>query len=200
MSEKLVMKDIERRVYMFYTEDGLIDLAIGLVILGFGGLLFLDFSGFTGVLGLVPVGLWYLGKRVITLPRIGTIQPDKAMGKRLAGFLSTMVVIGAAVGVMAFLLAESPSQLSDGHPLMMFALVLSLAISALGLVMKVARLYFYAILVFLALSIGEGVNGMVEGPDFFVLSVICTGIIILLTGTGVLFRFLQKYPVVNGEA
>lgn len=200
MSEKLVMKDIERRVYMFYTEDGLIDLAIGLVILGFGGLLFLDFSGFTGVLGLVPVGLWYLGKRVITMPRIGIIQPDKAMGRRLAGFLSTMVVIGAGVGVMAFLLAGTGSQLSDGHPLMMFALVLSLAISALGLVMKVGRLYFYAILVFLAFSIGEGVNGMVEGPDFFLLSVICTGIIILLTGTGVLFRFLQKYPVVNGEA
>lgn len=198
MSEKSELKNASRMIFLFYTEDGLIDLAIGLVIFGFGGLLILDMPGFVGVLGLVSIGLWYLGKRFICMPRTGIIRLEQAMQKKLTGFFVVMIILG--IGVLSMLFTRLGSLKPGGHPLMMLALVLALGISVLGLIMKVNRLYFYAILIFAAFSGGAVMNGLVEGSDVFILSVIGTGLIILAAGTVVLARFIRKYPIVEEEA
>jgi len=197
MSEKTVMKDINRRIFLFYTEDGLIDLAIGLVLFGFGGLLFLDMPGYIGVLGLLAVGLWYLGKRRITMPRIGTIRLRQAEKEKLAGFFITMILLGS--GVLATLLTRTGGLKSGTLPLLMFALVLALGISALGFILKAHRLYIYAILVFSALSGGNVLNRAVGSTDLFILFVMVAGLIILAAGSVVLSRFLRKYPKVTEE-
>ena len=197
MSKKTAPKDLSRNIFLFYTEDGLIDLAIGLVLFGFGGLLFLKQPGFIGVLGLLTVGLWYLGKRCISMPRIGIIRLQESARHRLTGFFITMIILGS--GVLATLLTRSGDLKSGNLPLILFALVLALGISALGLILKVHRLYIYAILVFSVFSGGNIFNRAVGGTDIFILSVMGTGLIILAAGTVVLSRFLRKYPKVTEE-
>jgi hypothetical protein len=198
MSERVNMKEIERGMYAFFTEDGLIDLAIGLVILGFGSLLFLDLPVFTGILGLAPLGLWYLGKRVITIPRVGIIRPGQVMERKMKGFFLSMLIVGAGV-LPLFLLMKVGGQASASHTLVLFAMFLAVAISSLGLILRVTRFYFYAVFLFWAMSIGSVFSVHVAGTDLFVLSVIVAGIFIVLSGAVVLFRFLQKYPVVKSE-
>ena len=199
MSEREAMKEIENGIYAFFTEDGLIDLAIGLVILGFGALLFLDFPVFTGILGLGPLVLWYLGKRFITAPRVGIILPGQSIERKMKGFYTAMLIVGAGL-LPLFLLMRVGGQVSTGQPLVLFALLLALAIIVLGLVLRVGRLYIYAVLLFVAMSTGAVFNVQVSDTDLFVLSVIMSGTTITLSGAVVMFRFLQKYPVVKSEA
>ncbi|UCD43501.1 MAG: hypothetical protein JSV69_07890, partial [Chloroflexota bacterium] len=66
MSYELDMKEIERQVYLSYSEDGLVDIAIGLVIMAWGFTLLAEPSGLIGLLGIFGMGIWYLGKRFIT--------------------------------------------------------------------------------------------------------------------------------------
>ena len=80
MSYELNMKEIERRAYMSYHEDGLIDIAIGFVILSWGILLVFEPKGLIALLGPIAFTIWYFGKRFITIPRIGVIDPSQKMG------------------------------------------------------------------------------------------------------------------------
>ena len=58
MSENIDLKKIRQEVYLFYSEDGLADLAIGLMILGFGIFLLVDLPALVGLLGLLPFLVW----------------------------------------------------------------------------------------------------------------------------------------------
>lgn len=51
MSFDLDVKEIERRAYMSYSEDGLVDIAIGFVFLGWGVLLVDKLPGLIALLG-----------------------------------------------------------------------------------------------------------------------------------------------------
>ena len=79
MTNKLNIDNIHREVYRSYSEDGLIDLSIGLMVFGFGSLLMIGTPWLVGALGVIPLLTWYLGKRYLTIPRIGTFQPSKTM-------------------------------------------------------------------------------------------------------------------------
>jgi len=197
MSEQLNMKDIRRQVYLSFTEDGLIDLSIGLVILGFAAMLMADQPWMVGLLGGIPLLIWYGGKRVLTLPRIGSIQPSREMKSQVKGFTFALLIAG--LGVLAFfiLFAASGRSILADHPLALFGLVLALGISALALLTKAHRLYLYAALVFAAMTIGEILNRSIETPDVFLLSVFIAGAVIIIAGIIVLNSFLRKYPVVS---
>lgn len=199
MSEKFNMNEIHRQVYLSYTEDGLIDLAIGLVIFGFGTLLMVDLPWLVGVLGLIPLLIWYLGKRYLTIPRIGTIRPGKTMKKKFSVFSASMIAAGLGVLALFILIAGSGKNLLADHPLALFGLVLALGVSVLGFVMKANRLYYYAFLVFAAMAVGEVLDKSIQEMDVYLLSVVLAGGLILITGSIVLIRFLQKYPVVSME-
>jgi hypothetical protein len=212
MSEKINLNEIKRQVYLYYSEDGLVDLAIGIVIFGFGALLLVDQPAFVGVLGSIPLLVWYLGKHYLTMPRMGSIQPSTAMKKRFSGFFTMIVIIGIGLFVLYLLSWGSGMRLNAGDslpltsyilalaiaaPLSLFGFVLALAISAIGLMMKTNRYYIYGLLVFIAMSLGEFLNRTVESIDVFLLAVIIAGVLIIISGIIVLSRFLAKYPVVR---
>lgn len=195
MNDKLNLQEIKRQVYLYYTEDGLADISLGLVILGFGLLLLLDFPAFVGVLGLIPLLIWYLGKGSLVVPRVGSIQPGQAMKKRFIGFFVNLAIMG--IGVFLFFLVGKGSGeffLSD-YSLSLFGFVLGLGISSLGLLMNASRFYLYGVLVFLAMAGGEFLQGTISAFDPFLIAVISAGSVILVIGLVFLVRFLSKYPV-----
>ena len=58
MSESINLKGIKRQVYLYYSEDGLADVAVGLMIFGFGVLLLVDLPAMVGLLGLISFLVW----------------------------------------------------------------------------------------------------------------------------------------------
>lgn len=199
MSENINLKEIKRQVYLFYSEDGLADLAVGLMIFGFGIFLTADLPALVGLLGMLPFLVWYLGKEYLVVPRVGTIQPDQEMRKSFIGFFINLCLIG--IGVFLFYLLNRKTGLPffSQHPLLLFGFVVGVGISSLGIVLKTPRFYLYGLLVFAAMGAGEFLGSTITTVDPFLVAVISAGGIILLAGFFILARFLSKYPVVSLE-
>jgi hypothetical protein len=197
MAEKINLKDVQKQVYMSFTEDGLIDLSIGLVIFGFAALLMVGQAWMVGLLGGIPLLIWYSGKRLLTYPRSGSIETSREMKSRTRNYTFALLISG--LGVLAFIIviaASGRSFLAD-HSLALFGLVLALGISTLAILTKANRLFLYAVLVFAAMAIGEVLNQPIGTIDVFLLSVLIAGAIIILAGILILVSFLRKYPVIS---
>jgi hypothetical protein len=200
MNEKMSMQEIKRQVYLYYTEDGLADISLGLVLLGFGLLLLTDLPAFVGILGVIPLLVWYLGKGSLVVPRVGSIQPGQTMKKRFLGFFLNICLVGIGVFVLFLLGRGSGESFFSRYSLSLFGFVLALGISSLGLLMNAVRFYFYGALVFLAMAGGDFLMSSISAFDPFLVGVISAGAIILAVGMIYLIRFLTKYPVVARES
>ena len=112
------LKEIERRAYMSYHQDGLLDIFAGLYVLGFGLGLFMDvvWDFGMGVIILpggfiaVAVSIWIAAKRRITMPRIGFVNfGTRGATKLTAIFIGTMVAgLGAFFAFTLFQGGPSP--------------------------------------------------------------------------------------------
>lgn len=199
MSESINLKEIKRQVYMFYSEDGLADLAVGLMIFGFGIFLLVGLPALVGLLGILPFLVWYFGKEYLVIPRVGSIQPSLDMKKRFKGFFINIFLIGSGFFALYYMSRNSGGSFLIQHSLMLFGLVIAIAISSLGIIMKTSRFYFYGLLVFAAMAIGEFLGSSITAVDPYLISVISAGGIILISGFIILARFLRKYSVVSLE-
>lgn len=200
MNGKMNLQEIKRQVYLYYTEDGLADVSLGLVILGFGLLLLMDLPAFVGTLGLIPLLIWYLGKGSLVVPRVGSIQPGPSIKRRFLGFFLNICLVGIGVFVLFLMGRGSGESFFSQYSLSLFGFVLALGISSLGLLMNAVRFYAYGALVFLAITVGEFLMSSISAFDPFLVGVISAGAIILAVGMIYLIRFLTKYPVIAEES
>lgn len=199
MKENNYLNEIRKQVFLYYSEDGLADLGVGLMITGFGGMLMVDMPYLIGLLAVVAYLVWYVGKQTLVIPRVGTIQPGAQIKKRMIGFFINLFVFGA--GVLAFYLVGGgeKSIVPAISSLMVFGLVVGLGISALGLALKANRFYVYGLLVFAAMVVGELFRDSITAVDPFLTAVVSAGGIILIAGLVVFARFLSRYPLAAKE-
>jgi hypothetical protein len=200
MSYPLDMKEIERQVYLSYSEDGLIDIAIGVVITAWGLMLTQEPTGLIGLIGLLGMGIWYLGKRSITIPRIGVIEPSAKIERKLTNLAVFMFILGLIVLAGILLSRAAGSSLLSDYSLSIVGLVLAAGVALLGYLLDAARMYIYALILFASFVIGEVLAKSITAFDAFALSVVIGGGLILLSGIALLVRFLRKYPRPQMEA
>jgi hypothetical protein len=200
MSYELDMKEIERQVYLSYSEDGLVDIAIGAVITAWGLMLIMEPTGLIGLLGLLGLGIWYIGKRLITIPRIGVIEPGPKMERRLTNLAVFLVVLGIVVFVGILLSRAAGSLVISDYSLAILGLVLAFGVAILAYLLNATRIYFYAVILIVSFAGGEILAKSTTAFDAFALSVILGGGLIVLSGIVVLVRFLRKYPRPQMEA
>ena len=93
----LDMKEIERKAYTTLSEDGIVDIAIGFLFLSWGITLALGLHAFIGLVGPFVFVIWYLGKKTITIPRIGLMIPSKKMENKLRNFAIFLLALGLIV-------------------------------------------------------------------------------------------------------
>ena len=77
MSQMINLQDVERRAWTLYFQDGLWDIFFGLLFLG-GGLRALTGNLWYYLLVAAGVLVLILGKRWITLPRLGQINTARS--------------------------------------------------------------------------------------------------------------------------
>ncbi|MHA2429095.1 MAG: hypothetical protein ACXADB_13830, partial [Candidatus Hermodarchaeia archaeon] len=104
MNEKIDLQQLERKAYLSYHQDGVIDIFIGSAIVTFG-LLFLPWvfehlwMAFSGLFIIWVLG--YAGvKRAITVPRIGYVEFKQHRRSRVM-FIAVLLVI---VNIVLFLI------------------------------------------------------------------------------------------------
>ncbi|MCW4006596.1 MAG: hypothetical protein NWF04_08410 [Candidatus Bathyarchaeota archaeon] len=195
------LKELERRTYMSYNQDGLLDIFAGVYVLGFGLGITLD-AMFDYSIGLflpafliaLVLPLWISAKQKITMPRIGFVK----FGRHSQNKLSAIYIGLLASGLVAFFLfailhgGEWTDFLFQNGLLIVgvggFALC-----CLFGYTLGLKRLYIYGAVAFAVLAAGHFLE------IFFAYLLIALGAAVIAVGFAMLAAFIKKYPV-NGEA
>jgi len=169
MSEKISLKDAERKVFQSTFADGLWDVLIGGFALEFSIAPLLsesmgDFWSsvvFLPFFGLVYLAIWLTRKYVVT-PRLGKVSFGLVRKKKLARITMVMLVINsliAILGIVAALLVERTAGGRTGGIFGLFPTALGLfcllGFSFTAYLLDYSRLYFYGLLLFAAPIVGE---------------------------------------------
>jgi hypothetical protein len=201
------LKEIERRAYMSYHQDGLLDVFAGLYVLGFGLGIFMDTVwefGFGAIMPAILIAtvlpIWIAAKRRITMPRIGFVKFGLGGGtSKLMAIFIGLAVAGLGVA-FAFTLAtiQSGSRqwldliFQNGMLILGFG---SLAVCVLfGYSMGLRRLYAYGLLALISLVIGQFMG------IFFAYVLVALGTTVMITGFALLIGFVRKYPLKGDNA
>jgi hypothetical protein len=215
VSEKLSLKELERKAFRSTFQDGLWDIFLGLLLLNMGGGTLLGGSGMSPLwsmviltlfVGLVLLGFW-AGKKFLTTPRIGAVEfgpqrRSKLRRVRVVLFLSVLMGVlmflwglGAWSGRLPYLLAELPI------PAYVWAVQCVVVFSVAAYFMDVTRFYIYGVLYALPFPLGILLahNTTLTGALSMAITFGTAGGILVLIGVVLFVRFLRRYPLPAGH-
>ena len=193
MSQMINLQDVERRAWTLYFQDGLWDIFFGLLFLG-GGLRALTGNLWYYLLVAAGVLVLILGKRWITLPRLGQINYSQ---KRKARTNVVRIVALAAMifTAVVFVIGVNSAETSDFPVGWVFVFMVPGVLILMAYMMDFKRLYGYAVLVAGFMVITE-----LYGDPMAAWAQIFAGLVPLTVGIILLVRFLREFPVVDEEA
>jgi hypothetical protein len=210
MTEGPSLRELERKAYRSFFQDGLWDLCFGLLLLATGVGAMVSDTGSPGVhaaalaLYFVPALILIAGKKWITVPRLGLVKFARQRRARLMRG-RYMLAIFVLLGLAAWAVAAGTDLLARlrGADLLgdvLFALVFVVAFSLLAHFLDFRRLYLYAWLYGLALPayrvLQSGPGSVTAGLAVF----LPAAALMLLTGIVLLARFVRAYPLPPREA
>ena len=199
------LREVEKRTYMSYHQDGLIDIFVGVYVLLFGvGILFstvTDFSTWFVIPAIFPavmVPIWISVKKRITMPRIGYVK----FGSRGANKL-TVIFIGLMVAGLGTFMALTFASTSQAWALTLRNLIVPNGMIIIGIgaaivsglfayTMGLKRLYAYGLLTLVLFFTSHYITISLA----YLLVIIASAIII--NGAILLIRFIRKYPLAQG--
>lgn len=195
MSRTVDFEGLKRKLYLSYHKDGILDLAVGLSILGFGISMAVE-SGAAIVFSWIGLILYAPLKSAITIPRLGFVQFD-AETKRKTN-LVYLLVLGLGTfalffGLAIFLWADNlptdfEAWLQQYHLLVLGELP-AVALAVMAWRTGVYRLLLDALLI--VAIILAGIELQMAEPTY----VMVAGGVLSFIGFGLLLQFVRKYPV-----
>ena len=209
MFESNSFRAIEQRtIRLMNFEDGLWDLLLGMIFLELScypitrkllGPIW-NFGLYLVVLAFLVIGLFVL-RRIVSEPRLGHARPRRTPKLRLL-LIFTAVMFALTLGLVLLTLL-SPSDVvgavnnvtGDGRSYLVeliTVVVIGVIFSGLGYVAGVSRLYVYGWMIGLA-NLASVYMTHKAGWTFMLPLAIASGVI-LVTGTFLFARFMQRYP------
>ncbi|HDQ06478.1 MAG TPA: hypothetical protein ENN36_07140 [Candidatus Bathyarchaeota archaeon] len=193
MNQKINLKEIERRAYTSYHQDGVIDVTIAVVVFLFSIIMLGDIPWLGGIAGVLAVSLYAGFKKFVTVPRIGYVKFPQQRAQRMVAIAVALGTLSVLMGLIALL-----QTMSQGTPdwLMLlidnYMLTIGTAVAALfllgGYAFKTKRVYAYALFTLVLFVVGH----FIYFPLPYYLTAL--GIIILACGLFLMIRFVSKYP------
>jgi len=208
MAAQLDLKEIERRAFRSTYEDGLWDIYYGLVVVGMAFFVFRPASGYSSmnllrmlVILSLAYGLFWAGKKYITVPRMGQVRfGDIRRRKRamMALVLGGVVLVQLSVLGLTALAWVNPEVSARVNDTLNSRDLMDLTVALIGSLFVVVGMtlsaYFsdfprgYLIAVLMALAVFLMV--FLNQPVYPIL----IGLLIIVPGVVLLARFLKKYP------
>lgn len=199
MSQNIDLKQIERKAYLSYYQDGLLDIFLGLGILIFAIGMATDTATYVGgLLGALIIPSWAAAKRFVTIPRLGVVKfgPERKIRiereKRFFRIFLALTLLAGAALLIPLYAKGIPPWLHAWLKKFIFAPMGLIGVVGLGFLAywkQINRYYAYAVLVLVAVFVRPILNA--PAPQYL----ISLGLIILLSGLAVLLRFLRNYPI-----
>jgi hypothetical protein len=196
MAERINLKEIERKVYTSYHEDGLIDISIALVVLSFGIMMVLDMAWMGGTFAIIGITLYAAAKKTLIVPRVGFVKfaQYQHRAKAMITIALGIVSLFALLGVIAFMQFEGGGTpmwllfLIENH-MLVIGVSVTASFCAVGYTFRIGRMYVYALLTIVMFVMGH----FLYYPLQYYLTLL--GTVILLFGLAILIRFIHRYPL-----
>lgn len=196
MNDFLDLDTLEERVFRARFDDGLLDLFLGIFVLGMGLTLGTEYGGMAAIWGAVLFPLWAPLRQKITEPRLGWIEPGprrKASIRLRFGFMTLALSASALAGVVLWLLhAQQDTNLKESLRALgptPFHAMLALMIAVGAAMLELKRGFVHAGLVLVL-----GVAGFLLGGDIGE-GLVAAGVVITIWGAVLMRRFLRDHPV-----
>ena len=196
MAQSADFRKLEQKAYLSYHQDGLIDLLIGSIVLSIAISQVTD-SSIWNLIAILLIFAFMPLKRRITFPRLGYVKFNVKRGgvnMRLAGVVAIGVLVISLVSILVLLLSgkssASPLILAMRQsPLIVYALLGFIGFGLAGLVLRLPRLFLYALL-----SLAMMISGHLLNLPLW-LPLLLLGGTILAIGAVLLIGFLRRYPI-----
>ena len=198
--ENIDLKEIERRAYLTYHKDGILDIYLGMGIMAVASVFFFEvFVTSGGIIALFPI-LYAASKKQYTIPRLGYVKFSQTTQGRARNSVTLALLLGsmsAVAGFFAFYSVISTGQ-SFVEPLIenwriTMAVILLGVFSLFGYVSDLRRMYYYGLLSSIVF-----VSGLFLPIPGYML-VLAVGGIISINGITLLYRFTKEYPIQKGQ-
>ncbi len=203
MSERISLREAERKAFRMRYDDGLWDILLGGVFLMFPIAIHLspslgDFWSSAAILpfwALAWLAVWLVRKHIVR-PRIGTMRPGPVRTAKLRRFTVVMLIANTAALFLGLAAASSFRSLPGQTTSILFGMILLVGFSVAGYLLGFRRLYIYGLLLGLCPIVGEWLwdNGLVAHHGFPVTFGAAAGVMILV-GLAVFIRLLHDNPV-----
>ncbi|MBD3195543.1 MAG: hypothetical protein GF317_10835 [Candidatus Lokiarchaeota archaeon] len=206
------LKELEKKAYRSFFQDGLWDIFIGILILNLGILMSDTFISnleelslliITSVWNLIAFFILYFGKKFLTIPRLGYVKfgPKR---KRRRTYLKVILLINCLIGIIFFIiqlggflpLAEINMILTS---LILGFLFITIPFSVLAYILDFMRLFFYGFVFGLGFFLTEILYPLFGHPLDTLFAFIVPSVIIITIGCYYLLIFLHKYPRLEKE-
>jgi len=203
MSEKISLKEAERKVFRSAFQDGLVEIMLGCVVLMFAIAPFLSpyLGDFWSSAVFLPFWagvfcLLWLVRRQVVRPRVGVVEFGAWRRTRLLRFNVVMVVACIVALILGILSALSFGAVPGWMHTARFSLIILIGFCVTAYFLDFAGLYLYGVLIALAPLLGEGLyvylGALHHGyPITFGL----TAGFLILVGLIKLVKLLRTYPL-----
>ncbi len=206
MAQEIDLKQLERKVWTSFFEDGIWDIYLGMLLMAMAvGALLTDVGMPESTLIIVYLALicaamlfLWVGKRFITLPRIGRVRFGPK-GQSRIGKAIILMAISALVGLVAFVIAALSAKGSLSGSLSMDLLLPAIWVGNMIIVFSLAayflrfsRLYLIGVMFAIAVPLDILLTALTH-RDLTFLAFGVPATIILIMGIVVLVRFRRKY-------
>lgn len=204
MSQKISLKEIERKVFTSTFQDGVWDIVLGLWLLTMGIAPLLEkviplSDWWIMILGLPVMLVLWSGKKFITIPRMGLVKfgPNrKSLLSLILTILSVTLFLSLFLGVL-FATNRIPSELATGisMPVIVWMVLFIVGFSAAAYFLNLNRLYAYGVLFAVTLPVRIILKQIPDLRGISLCAYFVSASIILLIGTTILIRFLRDHPI-----
>jgi MFS family permease len=194
MPESLNLKELERKAWQSFQQDGLMEVFLGaLLVLAFLAGIAGEQRFFVYIVMLLLGPMLFLAKRYVTVPRIGQVQfgPKRKANQRLLAVVA-VVAVGLTLALMLVAMRGS-SWLRDNHVLISFGLggMVALVFTAMAYLKDFPRLYIVGLLIGAAFTVTE----LLDNPA----PLLVVGSILFVVGLAILAHFVRQYPVPSAD-
>ena len=205
MSQTIDLKEIERKAFTSYFQDGFWELMLGLVLLQIAGGRILEYFGLSDYWGAAiaffGVLLMVVGKKTITVPRMGHVNFGPAR-KRSLMKVTLILSISVAFSLIGYLIAASSPNIEMDRltfPIL-FAVKAIVVFAIMAYLMDFDRLYFYGVLIGISMLVGE--IWYISTGFYYAISIVFgfSSLSLIVIGSVLLYRFLNAYPLPTAQS
>lgn len=198
MDEKLDFKGIQSKLYLTYHRDGIIDMTVGLIAVGFSIFMATETVALL-MLAWLPMLLYVPLKGAVTVPRLGFIRftSQRASISRYAILAVVgLVVLGFFIALRITDLFETPASYEAWmrqYHMAVYGGILGLVAIVAAFFSGLKRFYVYGVLAFLL----PAAAAWLDLPTY--LPVLATGLLVAANGLRMAIRFVRAYPLQTQE-